>query len=205
MEDKNFTTKFDGDGEAPKWFSYQPEHATELWTVSEDGYDLGISLLPDHILENCNVPVLFRASSEGMHELSFGNLISFSSDVFIYLEDKITGIIHDPRLNGSYEFFASPEDPRSRFQLHFLNAPYIVREYIQPIDDILVQPSGSEILVRLRSNEMIRSIRIIDVSGRVLESQSGINRQEVRLNFKTGVFLVEVDTKNAILRKKVIF
>ncbi|MCS6933766.1 MAG: PKD domain-containing protein [Chitinophagales bacterium] len=98
-------TKMAGAPGRPTLFSYS---AVDHW--------LSINTLPE-LSQQVSVPIGLRPEQNTTMTLSVAGLSSFDPTVYVYLEDKLTGVYHNLR-NGPYQFTTSVTDNYYRFVLH---------------------------------------------------------------------------------------
>lgn len=76
--------------------------------------------------------------------------------------------------------------------------------------DLTIAPNPAYDLVMITSNDKspIQSIEVLDISGRILFTESNINLSNYELkrnNLNSGMYFVKISFKNGILSKKVLF
>jgi hypothetical protein len=116
----------------------------------------------------------------------------------IYLEDKITGEYID-LTTTDYTFIASPEDAKSRFNIHFAN-PNAVQEQANSPIQIYSEESG----IVIRSQEKLNSdIALYNVLGQkiVSEKMEGYLKK-IHLNNISGYVIVKIISNDKLITKK---
>lgn len=96
------------------------------------------------ISETPTVPMGFYPGVNGTYTISFENVHSFDPTSYIYLEDKVTGMMHNVR-NGAYTFMATSTQAEDRFVLHFTPAVEITSSVATCTTDgqITIEQSGT--------------------------------------------------------------
>ncbi|MCD4747141.1 MAG: hypothetical protein K8R58_12660 [Bacteroidales bacterium] len=80
--------------------------------------------------EDLTVPVNFENGQQGNYLISASNIESLAAEIEVYLEDLKLNVMHDLKLSGDYQFYASPDDNIERFLLHFHNSAYGIDDNI---------------------------------------------------------------------------
>ena len=129
----------------------------------------------------------------------------FDTDQAIYLKDKQLNKVINLSEEGQYTFAASQGTNDTRFE--------VIYQDILSFDS-LNKSAGSvsvakyevEVVVKDTTNN-ITAIDVFDASGKLIQSVSGKNSKEVRLNtsgFIKGVYILKITSDKGITTKKVI-
>ena len=199
------TNGYDEKIEAKKWYSMY-EDATMIYSIAEDDTELAINMLPIETLgvENVSTPVNFHCGYLSEYTLNFSGLATFSN-AEIWLEDKEPNTDWiDINENPVYTFVGSPEENNDRFIIHFYGPTGIGD--IETSSAIKIYANGHDIFLANNSGEMINSISIYDISGRLIlqENGSGHKLTQLRINEKSGYYIVKVITDKTSYSKKIM-
>ena len=140
------------------------------------------------------LPVCFKAEKNGRYSLSFSNeKVSFS---YLHLIDNLTGADTDLLVNPSYSFEARTTDYASRFKLVFVCGSSTSS------DTFAFFSNGSWVI----NNEGNATLQVVDVTGRILKSESINGCANVNVNAAPGVYMFRlingenVKTQKAVVR-----
>jgi len=173
--------------------------APQMYTVV-DGRNTSISSVPS-VESTTEWPVLFKAGVNGSYTLTASGLETFAVDHSVYLEDNLTGLRQDLRLNPEYQFTASPSDDSNRFKLSF-NTVGIDGK---PASTIGIYAVGNEI--RLKLLQMVNgTVSLIGITGQTLLERafSASGEYSFRANVAPGIYMVKVNTGKEFVTRKVI-
>lgn len=192
---QNATEAYDGEydsyylsGYAPQFYSMINEKAVSTNTLPE-------------LFEELEVPFYFVKNSSSSYRLEIEGIESLETSSPVYLTDNKTGQTVNFNEVDSYEFQAEEGDAPARFMLHFKSTG---------IDDLpnihapSVHVSGNQLNILGSENE-INTVRIVDITGRILLYKSGFHNQEISLplRLETGIYIVEVVTQSGKFANKV--
>ena len=143
--------------------------------------------------------VSFKAGKDGNYKM----LCQFDPSIcsVIYLEDKLTGTIHDFNLSETYNFSAKVGDTPTRFVLHYGS--------VTP-DDIIEAPniyvnSGNLVVDLLKFND-VYELQVFDLNGRTIAKRnvSGGEKEIVPLSTK-GLYIVSLRSQSNTFNTKVVY
>ena len=136
------------------------------------------------------MPVNFKASANGTYTLSFTNYnVEFG---YLHLIDNMNGNDVDLLANPSYSFEASTTDYASRFKLVFATG--------NADDSFAFYSNGSFVI----SNEGNATLQVVDVTGRILKSETINGCANVNVNAAPGVYMLRLINGNNVKVQKVV-
>ena len=136
------------------------------------------------------MPVNFKASANGTYTLSFTNHnVEFG---YLHLIDNMNGNDVDLLANPSYSFEASTTDYASRFKLVFATG--------NADDSFAFFSNGSFVI----SNEGNATLQVVDVTGRILKSETINGCANVNVNAAPGVYMLRLINGNNVKVQKVV-
>ena len=173
-----------------------------IYTITPGDTNLAINLLPP-ASKNVPLPMGFKAPVDGSYTITASELNSFPPGVIITLEDRKTGITQNLIQNPVYAFTGNPSDDLKRFLLHFSGPIGIDEKKKDPT--IQIYTSGDVIYVSSDKNLVNADVYIFNIIGQKIYSgplnQQGSN--PIRINGKTGYYIVKVVTGNEAVTAKV--
>jgi len=202
FREEGFTSNYDVQGEAQKWFSAHPEISTEIFTVSEDGYNMYINQMPGLNAGGYSMPLYFKPGKTDEFKLVFKGVNTFLPGTYIYLEDMLTKALHDCRESDEYDFYASKEDDWNRFKVHFLSTPFGVPEAGIDNNHLLISTERDRIYFSLRDGNNIQEWQVFDLLGQSVISGSNVPGHGVYINGAKGVYILKVSSEKNIYTKK---
>lgn len=122
----------------------------------------------------------------------------------IYLFDKESNEVFDLKDNNEYSFEALSGDIVDRFEIHYKNE-MLGLDYNSIDSSLKIYYSNGNLYVK--SNENIISYEILDITGRLLYKESGVNKKDFRINSysKGSVIIVfETESQNKIIKKAIL-
>ncbi len=136
------------------------------------------------------MPVSFKAESNGTYSL---NLSSQNVDfAYLHLIDNLTGADQDLLANPSYSFSANTTDYASRFRLVFATG--------NDEDSFAFFSNGSLFV----NNEGNATLQVVDVTGRILKSESINGCASVSFDAAPGVYMVRLLNGDNMKVQKVV-
>ena len=177
-------------------------NAPQIYTVTED---LKVTVNALSFIDNtATVTMGFFTGQAGNYTLTASNLVSFSSNSTVMLEDLKLGITVNLKQNPNYTFAYQPGDDPERFLLHFFS-PSVG---IAPSSDDGVQIYSHQNTIYIRSDGTTlsnRTVTITDMLGREMFSKSLSNVDLVKINprLTSGYYIVKVVTPSGLTTKKV--
>ena len=161
--------------------------------IKQEGKDYAVVNVEGQVGE---VPVSFKAESNGSYTLSFTNEdVEFS---YLHLIDNLTGEDVDLLSTPSYTFNAKTIDYASRFRLVFATGTSTDSE---TGTFGFVNASGNFCIFGIEGEA---TVQVIDVLGHVLSSEQFSGSYERHLNVAPGVYMVRLIQGNDIRVQKVV-
>ena len=142
------------------------------------------------------MPLNFKAATEGTYTLS-ANWGEMEMD-YLHLIDNLTGSDVDLLATPSYSFDATMSDNAARFTLQFATTTGIEENQAE---EFAFFSNGTLIV----SNEGNATLQVIDMTGRIVSSQTINGSASVSLNATSGVYVLRlVNGDNAKVQKIVV-
>ena len=159
------------------------------------------------------VPIGVNISTAGSHTIALATIDGFFENIHkkIYLEDTMTGVIHDLK-SSPYTFTTDPGKFTTRFKLRY-------QDHIETgTDKIAHSVVNEKVLVYTNENsvtaysfsEKITNVNVYDLLGRKIDSSLNINNnQEIKIDLANLIhqpLIVKVTLANyEIVTKKIVF
>ena len=177
--------RFDEGRQLPK-FQLNTNH-TKVY-IEQDNKDYAIV----NAEEMGEMPVSFKAENNGTYTLSFNaEEVSFN---YLHLIDNMTGADVDLLSTPSYSFEARTTDYTSRFRLVFATGN-------NNEDSFAFFSNGSMVI----NNEGNATVQVIDVTGRIIKSESINGSANINVNAAPGVYMIRlVNGDNTKVQKVVV-
>ena len=139
------------------------------------------------------MPVSFKAETNGTYTLSFNaEDVTFA---YLHLIDNLTGVETDLLATPSYTFEAKTTDYVSRFKLVFATGN-------NGSDDNFAFFSNGSFVI---NNEGNATLQVVDVTGRIIKSESINGCANVNVNAAPGVYMLRlVNGENVKVQKVVV-
>ena len=136
------------------------------------------------------MPVNFKAEENGSYTLSLSSdNVSFA---YLHLIDNLTGADVDLLQTPSYSFEARSTDYASRFKLVFATG--------KTTDNFAFFSNGSFVI----NNDGAATLQVIDVTGRILKSESINGCANVSVNAAPGVYMLRLINGDNVKVQKVV-
>jgi hypothetical protein len=158
--------------------------------------------------ENDRVPMGIKVPQNGNYSIAIGAVDGFFTDVNqnIYLEDNLTNIIHDLRLNP-YNFSATTGNYPNRFVLRYTNET--LGQDDPSTDEANLWVISLEALAVKSTKNEIESVRVFDVLGRELANYPKVNSYEISLTNiqknNAGLIIQVTLSNGTMISKKIIY
>lgn len=140
---------------------------------------------------------------EGQYEISLSSKEGvFESGQNVYLKDNLTGMVANLS-EGKYAFHANAGDSVDRFEVQYKPANTLDVSNTEK-ENLKVYQTKNEIVID--SPTKVTGVKIYDASGKLLYTKKE-NENKVKINsvfFKSGVYLVEVETSQGKQTKKIL-
>ena len=174
-----------GEGQQLPKFQLNPNH-TKVY-FQQEGKDYAIV----NATEMGEMPVSFKAESNGSYTLSVNaEEVSFA---YLHLIDNMTGVETDLLSAPSYSFEAKSTDYANRFKLVFATGN-------NNGEDFAFFSNGSFVI----NNEGNATLQVVDVTGRILKSESINGCASVNVNAAPGVYMLRLVNGNDVKVQKVV-
>ena len=174
-----------GEGNGLKKFQLNPNHTKIYMPVNGNDYAVVYTETQGEM------PVSFRAAENGNYTLSFN-----TENVelgYLHLIDNMTGKDVDLLSTPSYSFEAKTTDYASRFKLVFATG--------NADDSFAFFSNGSFVI----NNEGNATLQVVDVTGRIIKSESINGCANVNVNAAPGVYMIRlVNGENVKVQKVVV-
>ena len=177
--------RFDEGQQLPK-FQLNKNHTKVYFTM--DGKDYAIVRSE----EMGELPVNFKAEDNGTYNLNFSSEeVSFA---YLHLVDNMTGRDIDLLQTPSYSFEAKTTDYESRFKLVFATGDNSTN------DTFAFFSNGSFVI----NNEGNATLQVIDITGRIIKSESVNGCANVNVNAAPGVYMLRLVNGDNVKVQKVV-
>ena len=154
------------------------------------------------------VPMGIKVSQNGNYTIGIGAVDGFftNGNQNIYLEDKVTNIIHDLRQNP-YSFTTEAGNYPNRFVLRYTNETLGGDDLV--VDDANIWVYSSDVLSVKSTKNTIQSVRVFDVLGRHLAYYPNVDGYEVPLTTiqknNAGLIIQVTLSNGSVISKKAIY
>ena len=183
----NAIIRFDG-GETLGKFSFR-DGSTKVY-IPQDGKDYAI-VNAGNVGE---MPLNFKAEKNGAYTLSFtAEEVGFS---YLHLIDNLTGNDVDLLANPSYTFNAKMTDYATRFRLVFATGSSVEGDNFG-----FINGSGNLCIFGI---EGTATLQVIDVTGRILSSETFSGSYEKQLNAAPGVYVMRLINNGDVKTQKIV-
>ena len=136
-------------------------------------------------------PINFKAEKNGTYTLSYSNTkVNFS---YLHLVDNMTGADVDLLETPGYTFEATTSDYASRFKLVFATGS-------STEDSFAFYSNGNFII----SNEGEATLQVVDVTGRIMMSETVNGSASVNVNAAPGVYMLRLINGDNVKVQKVV-
>ena len=177
-----------GEGSTLEKFSFR-ENSSKVY-IPMEGKDYAVI----NAGQTGEIPVSFKAEKNGSYNLSFTcQEVSFS---YLHLIDNMTGADVDLLANPSYSFSAQTTDYASRFRLVFATGSSTDGDNFGFINGM-----GNLCIFGIDGTA---TLQVIDVTGRMLSSETFSGSYEKRLNVAPGVYMLRLINGNDVKVQKMV-
>jgi len=195
------TPNFDPDFDAYKMSG--SSQAPNLYSPLPGGIMAAVNWLPPTGTSQV-IPMGFTCGLSGIYFLTASNLLSFNAATQIYLEDIKENTLQNLATDPVHHFSYTAGEAPIRFLLHFSAATLGIED--PPGGNILVYGFEDQVYVKITATcETGGNLRIYDLSGRQVFSGKlqNLRINKFRPSITGGLYLVKVETGNAVISKKV--
>lgn len=166
---------------------------------------LSIQSLPLPFVDSNVVPLGYKTNFAGVHKISIDNLDGLFENQNVYIQDNLLDIVHNIKLTD-YEFSTTAGTFDNRFEIAYLDSTLGTGDFTLK-NKLYVYKENESIVIKSPSVEM-KSIKIIDMQGRVLHAISNVNdfQSVIDLNVAQQVLLISITTKdNGTITRKLLY
>lgn len=146
------------------------------------------------VCQDSEQPVSFKTIKNGTYTLNV-TLNDMEAD-YLHLIDNLTGDNIDLLANSSYTFEARPTDYASRFRLVF--EPSAITEAEN--DSFAFINDGAFVI----SNEGIATLQVVDMTGRILSSETISSSFTKPVTLSSGVYILRLINSDQIKTQKIV-
>lgn len=150
------------------------------------------------------VPLQYKIGNASNYTICIDSFDGIFKTQCIYIKDNVTNTIHDLK-SGSYSFSSEAGNFASRFEIVYQN---LLAAHQPTLSEKNVVTYKQDQDVMITSGQvMLSSVKIFDISGRLLVSKNNINAMQTKLftGSKPEVLIVQIaSTENGIITKKVV-
>jgi hypothetical protein len=176
-------------------------------TSRVDGINLGIQSKSDFVNTDV-VPLSYVVATAGSYSITLGNKIGiFSTGQTIYLRDRLLNVDFN-LASGSYTFVSEAGTFDNRFEIVYQTNSLGVTNPIFNESQVVIYKSRSNELSINTGNFVMSSVKIFDISGRLLFEKKDIDASQALLNIGLApeVLLVQITSnEGVVVAKKVLF
>ncbi|WP_291131078.1 PKD-like domain-containing protein [Flavobacterium sp. UBA7682] len=151
--------------------------------------------------QNDVVPLGYKITNPGMYSIAVDELDGlFLGDQTIYLRDNLLGIDHNIK-QSPYTFNAVAGTFENRFEIVYVTNTLGVNNP----DNSNTQASIINNVIRVESSEFIKSVKIYDISGKLINRYklANVTRQfSDSFNYPNGIYIAEITLENDMVVKK---
>ncbi|MBA4153157.1 choice-of-anchor D domain-containing protein [Flavobacterium sp.] len=158
-------------------------------------------------VETDEVPLGYTTAVAGAFTISSPQQEGVLAEIPVYLEDKVTGILHDLKMSP-YTFETAVGTFNDRFVLRYTNTTLGAPDF-EAISSQVVA-FGSNGLISIKSSEeSIASVTVYDILGRTLLTKNGLSVNEVSFvnpSKSTEALLLKITLQNGqVVTRKMVF
>ncbi|MDX2002821.1 MAG: choice-of-anchor D domain-containing protein [Chitinophagales bacterium] len=144
-----------------------------------------------------SVPMNMEAKVAGSYTITAQQLSNFEPTAFVYLEDKLTGVMQDLREHDVYTFDAAPGDAADRFVIHFY-PPVKVASQVATCE-------GNDAAITIESKAPIAwNAVIVDADGNEVSNQQVMNGTIATNGLAKGTYTLNLSTATGYAVSEVI-
>ena len=170
-----------------------------------DNKKVGIQSLPLPFNQNNAVVLGFQTNFAGSHRIAIDKIDGLFLNQNVYLHDKSLDLIHDLKI-APYDFVSTVGTFDQRFEIVYVNSTLGTSDSDFQ-NQLYIYKEKESLVVKSPTAEM-KTITIIDMQGRVLQTIDSINDFQVILNvnFPHQVLLLSITTQdNNVITKKLMY
>ncbi|REG91200.1 DUF7507 domain-containing protein [Flavobacterium aquicola] len=164
--------------------------------MNEDKYTIQGRGLPFD--EQDEVPLGYKTTIEGTFQIDIEKTDGFLTSQTVYLEDKMTNVIHD-LTKGSYSFTTAKGDFKDRFVLRYTNTSKLgTGDFVAKGKGVIVSVKNSQIKIN-SFDSSLSSVKVYDLKGSLLYEKDKVSGNEFiinHLNSSNQFMIVMVQLEN---------
>ncbi|WP_211319944.1 Ig-like domain-containing protein [Flavobacterium aquicola] len=127
--------------------------------------------------EEDQVPLGYKSTIEGTLQISIDKTDGFMTNQTVYLEDKVTNVIHD-LTKGSYSFTTAKGEFKDRFILRYTNTSKLgTGDFDAKGKGVIVSVKNSQIKIN-SFDSSLSSVKIFDLKGSLLYEKDKVGKNE---------------------------
>jgi hypothetical protein len=154
------------------------------------------------------VPLSLKVTTAGEYTLTVDRVdgLFANNGQNIYLRDNTTGVVHN-LTNGGYTFTAASGTFTDRFEILY-QSPLAVTTPVFNESQVVIYKTPTNELSINTGNVIMSSVKIFDVTGRLLVTQKNINSSHVLVSsgISTEILVVQITSNDGLkVSKKVLF
>lgn len=150
----------------------------------------------------------YRSTIAGDFTIAIDHAEGNLSNHAIYLEDKVTNVIHDLQASN-YTFFTGTGTFSDRFVLHYTNSTLGVIDNELFNQDLTVSVSNKIVTINAAKNENLSTVFVYDLSGKLIYKKTDISDNILKINnLKVNnqvLFVKVISDTNRVTTKKIIY
>jgi len=192
------TEGFDARFDLEKRWGYN--ESPQLYAIKDDGF-YSVDVLPE-ITDDLVIPVGFEVGIPGLYTLTVTEILGFSKDIPVTLEDIKENTFTELSLNSTYQCIADPADNNHRFNLRFKDTAFDIDD--NNIPGLNIFSNEDMIFVRTPDN-FNGDIIVYDILGKAIAGSkaTGEGLTSIKINSGTGYYLVKLQTGKQLITQKV--
>ncbi|NJM80851.1 MAG: hypothetical protein HC854_16810 [Flavobacterium sp.] len=152
------------------------------------------------------VPLGLKATVSGSYSISLETMDGLFLNQEVFLKDKYTNIIYNIK-QSAYSFNSEIGTFDDRFEIIYKNQTLQNQDFISN-DEIIVSSQNNSIVIK-SSNEIINTIVVYDIQGKVILNNTNVNNKTYSIDSiqrnNQALFLKITLTTGQVLNKKIIF
>lgn len=154
------------------------------------------------------VPLSLKVTEPGEYSIGIDRVdgLFANNGQVIYIRDNTTGSVHN-LTSGSYTFTTASGTFDTRFEILY-QSPLAVTTPIFNENQVVIYKTVTNELSINTGNVVMSTVKIFDVTGRLLVNERGINasQTQIKSDFSTEILVVQITSNDgAVVIKKVLF
>jgi hypothetical protein len=152
------------------------------------------------------VPLEFKATEAGNYTISLKSFAGVFAGQDIFLKDNMLNVTHNLK-NGDYSFTTDAGIYAERFEVVYVNEALGTDNPSFNANTVIVYTSGTNLVVN-SGNQLLKSVSVFDLRGRLLYTADNINAAELMVSSLQPTkqpLIIKANTEAGTLSKKVIY